>query len=123
MKVTGKCHCGQITYEAEVDPVTVRACHCTHCRNFSRTVWRASIPSLPRTFKLKGGTPKIDIKTGESRVKRPRIFCPVCNTPVYSTEPEPNPSLPTCGSVGRPVNSDLDVLLDGDSRMRIKCER
>ncbi len=24
MKVTGGCHCGQITYEAEVDPATVR---------------------------------------------------------------------------------------------------
>jgi len=24
MKVTGHCHCGQITYEAEVDPATVR---------------------------------------------------------------------------------------------------
>ena len=31
MKVTGSCHCGRIDYEAEVDPTTVRVCHCTHC--------------------------------------------------------------------------------------------
>jgi hypothetical protein len=32
MKVTGGCHCGHITYEAEVDPMTVRVCHCTDCQ-------------------------------------------------------------------------------------------
>ena len=33
MNVTGGCHCGQITYEAEVDPTTVRVCHCSDCQN------------------------------------------------------------------------------------------
>jgi len=32
MRVTGGCHCGQVTYEAEVDPATVRVCHCTDCQ-------------------------------------------------------------------------------------------
>jgi hypothetical protein len=31
MKVTGRCHCGQISFEAEIDPAQVRVCHCTDC--------------------------------------------------------------------------------------------
>ena len=47
MKVTGDCHCGHITYEAEVDPVTVRVCHCTDCQRLTGTAFRANIASLP----------------------------------------------------------------------------
>ena len=28
MKIDGRCHCGFITYEANVDPDKVYACHC-----------------------------------------------------------------------------------------------
>ena len=32
MKVHGSCHCGQITYEADVDPERVGLCNCTDCQ-------------------------------------------------------------------------------------------
>jgi hypothetical protein len=66
MQVTGSCHCGHMTYEAEVDPATVRVCHCTDCQKLTGTVFRAAIPSLPGTFVLKTGTPTIYTKTGSS---------------------------------------------------------
>ena len=50
MKVTGGCHCGHITYEAEVDPATVRVCHCTDCQKLTGTAFRAKIGSLPGDF-------------------------------------------------------------------------
>ena len=28
MKIDGKCHCGNVTYEAEVNPDFVVICHC-----------------------------------------------------------------------------------------------
>ena len=93
MKVTGACHCGQIAYEAEVDPATVRICHCTDCQKLTGTVFRAGIPSLPGTFKLTNGSPKLYIKTAESGSKRVHAFCPECGTPIYSTSAEPNPSV------------------------------
>jgi len=92
MKVTGGCHCGQITYEAEVDPATARVCHCTDCQKLTGTAFRVTIPSLPGTFVLKSGTPKIYSKTAESGKKRVHAFCPECGTPIYATSPEPNPS-------------------------------
>ena len=88
MHVTGSCHCGHITYEAEVDPATVRVCHCTDCQKLTGTVFRAAIPSLPGTFVLKSGTPAIYTKTGSSGRQRFHAFCPECGTPIYATSPE-----------------------------------
>jgi hypothetical protein len=92
MRVTGACHCGQITYEAEVNPETVRVCHCTDCQKLTGTAFRAAIASLPGTFVLKSGTPKIYIKTAESGNQRAHAFCPDCGTPIFSAAPAPNPS-------------------------------
>jgi hypothetical protein len=91
MKVTGECHCGQITYEAEIDPAQVRICHCTDCQRLTGTAFRAGIPSLPGSFLLKRGQPKIYLKTAESGNQRAHAFCPNCGSPIYSTAPGPNP--------------------------------
>ena len=77
MKVTGGCHCGHITYEAEVDPATVRVCHCSDCQKLTGTAFRTNIASLPGTFRFKSGTPKIYIKTAESGNQRAHAFCPL----------------------------------------------
>jgi hypothetical protein len=92
MKVTGGCHCGQITYEAEVDPATVRVCHCTDCQRLTGTAFRTNIASLPGTFVLKSGTPKIYIKTADSGNRRAHAFCPDCGTPIYAAAPGPSPA-------------------------------
>jgi hypothetical protein len=92
MKVTGGCHCGQITYEAVIDPATLRVCHCTDCQKLTGSVFRGTIPSLPGTFRLKSGTPKIYIKTAESGTRRAHAFCPECGTPIYAAATETNPS-------------------------------
>ena len=31
MKIDGGCHCGHISFEAEIDSEKVVACHCTDC--------------------------------------------------------------------------------------------
>ena len=92
MKITGGCHCGRITYEAEVEPGTVRVCHCSDCQKLTGTAFRTNIASLPGTFALKSGTPRIYIKTAESGNKRAHAFCPECGTPIYAASPAPNPS-------------------------------
>ena len=70
MKVTGRCHCGQISFEAEIDSTRVGICHCTDCQTLTGTAFRTTVPSLPGTFALRSGTPKIYIKTAESGNKR-----------------------------------------------------
>ena len=84
MKVTGGCHCGQITYEAEVDPATVRVCHCTDCQTLSGTAFRTVVSAKKSDFKL-FGQPKIYVKTAESGNQRAQAFCPECGTQLYAT--------------------------------------
>src|SRR5260370_21336079 len=92
MKVTGRCHCGQIGFEAEIDPTHVRICHFTDCQTLTGTAFRTNVASLPGTFVLTSGTPKIYIKTAESGNKRAHAFCPECGTPIYAAAPGANPT-------------------------------
>jgi hypothetical protein len=92
MNVTGRCHCGQISFEAEIDPAQVRICHCTDCQTLTGTAFRTTVPSLPGTFVLRSGAPKIYIKTAESGNKRAHAFCPECGTPIYAAAPGADPA-------------------------------
>ena len=87
MHVDGGCHCGHITYEAEVDPEGVRICHCTDCQTLTGSAYRVTVPARPGTFKLLSGQPKTYLKTAESGNKRLHAFCPECGTPIYATTP------------------------------------
>jgi len=84
MKIDGRCHCGQITFEAEVDPTTVTLCHCTDCQRLTGSAFRANIPAPAAQFVLRSGTPKTYIKTAESGTKRRHAFCDNCGTPIYA---------------------------------------
>ncbi|MBI3918772.1 MAG: GFA family protein [Betaproteobacteria bacterium] len=85
MRVDGGCHCGKITYEAEIDPETVSICHCTDCQTLSGSAYRSNVRTLKGTFKLRSGQPKIYVKTAESGNQRAQAFCPDCGSPIYST--------------------------------------
>ena len=86
MKVDGQCHCGQIRYEAEIDPAKVSVCHCTDCQILTGTAYRVSAPSSAASLVFLAGAPKIYIKTAESGNKRAQAFCSNCGTPIYSAD-------------------------------------
>jgi hypothetical protein len=85
MHVDGGCHCGDIKYEAEIDPGSVGICHCTDCQHITGSAYRVTAHSLKGAFKLLSGEPTIYIKTAESGNKRAHAFCPRCGTPLYAT--------------------------------------
>ena len=82
MKIDGGCHCGNITYEADIDPDKVVICHCTDCQTLSGSAFRTVALSREGTFKLRSGEPKIYLKTAQSGAKRQQSFCPECGTPI-----------------------------------------
>jgi hypothetical protein len=82
MTIDGGCHCGQIKYEAVVDPEKVAICHCTDCQTLSGSAYRTVAPATG--FKLLAGKPKVYVKTAESGNQRQQAFCPECGTPIYS---------------------------------------
>ena len=85
MKVDGACHCGKLTYQAEIDPETASICHCTDCQTLSGSAYRTNVRTVEGGFKLLSGQPKIYIKTAESGAKRAQAFCPDCGSPIYAT--------------------------------------
>jgi hypothetical protein len=84
MKIDGHCHCGRITFEAEVDPNAVTICHCSDCQRLTGSAFRANIPAPAEHFVLRSGTPKSCVKTAESGNKRCHAFCGECGTPIYA---------------------------------------
>jgi hypothetical protein len=87
VKIDGSCHCGHISFEAEVDPATVVICHCTDCQTLSGSAFRTVVPTKGESFVLLSGEPKIYVKVSESGNRREQAFCPDCGTPIYSAPP------------------------------------
>ena len=85
MKIDGGCHCGKITFTADVDPETVTICHCTDCQNLTGSPYRVVVPAPKETFRLSGNVKSYVKKTAESGTPRVQAFCPECGTPIYST--------------------------------------
>ncbi|MGE0873127.1 MAG: GFA family protein [Burkholderiales bacterium] len=84
MKIDGACHCGQISYTAEIDLETVAICHCTDCQTLSGSAFRTVVPVKREGFHV-SGEPKVYVKTAESGRQRAQAFCPECGTPIYAT--------------------------------------
>ena len=84
MKVEGACHCGQVSYEAEVDPETVLLCNCTDCQVLTGSAFRLSVPAPSWSFRLLSGTPSTYVKTADSGTRRAHSFCPNCGAPVFA---------------------------------------
>ena len=91
MKVDGRCHCGFITYEAEIDPEKVVICNCVDCQRLSGSPFRTVAFSVENGFKLLSGELKVYLKTGGSGNKRQQAFCPECGSSIYATSEEGGP--------------------------------
>ncbi len=93
MQINGGCHCGAITFTAEVDPDKVSICHCTDCQALTGTAYRVAVPAPAASVKITG-TPRIYVKTSaDSGARRRQAFCPDCATPIYATEDSDTPQV------------------------------
>jgi hypothetical protein len=92
MKVEGSCHCGQLTFEAEVDPQAVRICHCTDCQTMTGSAYRVNVAAPAATFVMRTGQPKIYQRVADSGNPRAHAFCANCGTQIYSAAPKDPPT-------------------------------
>ncbi|KQZ15435.1 aldehyde-activating protein [Mesorhizobium sp. Root554] len=93
MRIDGGCHCGAITYEAEVDPDKTSICHCTDCQQLTGTAFRVTVLAPEDKYEVTKGTPKVYIKLGESGAKRAQAFCPECGSHLYATSVGDGPKI------------------------------
>jgi hypothetical protein len=82
MHINGACHCGLISFTAEIDPGKVMICHCSDCQVLSGAPLRAIVVAPIERFVLQG-QPKSYIKVAQSGNRRAQVFCPECGTPLY----------------------------------------
>ncbi len=90
MHINGSCHCGAITFTADIDPARVMVCHCTDCQILSGSPFRTVVAAPMASFSLRG-TPKSYVKVAQNGNRRAQMFCPDCGTPLYAAAPE-NPT-------------------------------
>lgn len=98
MLVDGSCHCGRVTYRAEVDPADVSVCHCTDCQVLSGGPFRVSVRAPRERFELSGEAPSTYVKTADSGARRRQAFCGHCGAPIYA-----------CADVDEPPSYSLRV--------------
>jgi hypothetical protein len=75
MRIEGACHCGLITYEADIDPEQVEICHCTDCQSLSASAFRVVVPAAAERFSM-SGEPTVYVKTAESGARTCSDFLP-----------------------------------------------
>jgi len=88
MEIDGRCHCGNVTYQAEIDPENVVICHCTDCQTIASAPFRTTVFCNETDFRLLGEAPTIYVKVAESGRQRQQAFCDKCGTHIYATTVE-----------------------------------
>ncbi len=84
MHLTGQCHCGNVTFEADADPAQVVVCHCTDCQRLTGSPFRVTLRVKRSDLHLSGAEPKIYRKQVENGNIRRQYFCGDCGTPLLS---------------------------------------
>ncbi len=85
LKIDGQCHCGHVTYQANIDPDLVSICHCTDCQMLTGSAYRVTVAASRDRLQLTGNPPKVYTKTGDNGRKRFQSFCPECGSPLFTT--------------------------------------
>ncbi|MEQ9261457.1 MAG: GFA family protein [Roseovarius sp.] len=93
MKITGTCHCGAVTYEAEMNPERFGICHCTDCQLMSGSDYRTIAIVPAESFRLTGAAPVDYVKTADSGSKRRITFCGTCGAGIYAAPAEETPTV------------------------------
>jgi hypothetical protein len=85
MQIEGQCHCGLVTYEADIDPLKVSICHRTDCQALTGSPYRVTVICSGEKIRLTGKPPKIYAKTGDNGRTRFQHFCGQCGSPLFTS--------------------------------------
>ena len=89
---TGGCQCGHVRYRFKGPPLTVYACHCTHCQKQSSSAFGLSVWVMEEDFTLERGEITFREVAGDRGCIKRCGFCARCGSRIYH-----------CGSAGSDV--------------------
>ena len=81
-RMKGGCLCGAVRYEAEAEPIFVRACHCKECQRFTGSAFVTAVAVPREAIRITGNMRTYTQPGGTSGLPLHRRFCPVCGSPV-----------------------------------------
>ncbi len=85
MTMTGRCLCGQVSYELTGNLIATAVCHCDHCQRQGGSAFSVNLIALQPQLTVHG-----ELKAYEERgelgddVYVLRKFCPGCGSPIVS---------------------------------------
>jgi hypothetical protein len=85
MQIDGQCHCGRVSYQAEIDPARVSVCHCTDCQMLTGSPFRVTVICSGGRIRITGRSPKTYAKVGDNGRTRVQHFCPDCGSPLFTS--------------------------------------
>ena len=83
-KITGRCLCGAVEYQAEPVPDLAVKCFCADCRKSSGGAYVAHLGAVKSGTKITGEVVTYQHAT-DSGNQVTKAFCPTCGSQVYST--------------------------------------
>jgi hypothetical protein len=102
--VTGKCECGQVSFEIEKVSETASACHCSQCRRTSGHIW-ASTNAEVKDLRF---TNEAGLSWYKSSDYASRGFCKNCGASLfYKLDRKPELISIAVGCLDHPVNVKL----------------
>ncbi|MDE0803971.1 MAG: GFA family protein [Acidimicrobiales bacterium] len=85
MTRTGRCLCGDVSYELSGDPIATVVCHCDHCQRQSGGAFSLNMVAHESQLSI-DGTLQTYVETGENDdgTYVNRKFCGTCGSPIVS---------------------------------------
>lgn len=83
-KRSGRCACGQVTFDYAFDPNFIAICHCLDCKKASGGEAATFFAVPEANFALLSGNPKPYPYVAQSGNKLDRFYCPNCGARVYT---------------------------------------
>ncbi len=82
---TGRCLCGEVTYELAGDLIATAVCHCDHCQRQSGGAFSVNLIAHESQLTIQGELHTY-VETGEQNDGEyvRRRFCPTCGSPIVS---------------------------------------
>ncbi|MFO0682838.1 MAG: GFA family protein [Sandaracinus sp.] len=77
-----RCSCGQLSLEADGEPVRISVCHCLECQRRTGSVFGAQARFPASAVRVRGASTSYTRKT-DSGGELTSQFCPHCGTTVY----------------------------------------
>ncbi len=86
MPKTGKCLCGQVSYELNAQPMVTAVCHCKNCQRQAGSAFSVVVVAPSSGVEITGELKTYE-DTADSGARLERQFCPNCGSAMFSRQP------------------------------------